>query len=163
MSKTIDNLIAFRVLYMLVTPFEKTDAFKLGIIDKDGKQLKKMKELTTDAEKSAYTNLHKLVFNLKKIIQKTPLVGQSQLTTLAAAYWLVKEAYENKTPLNEAYCLDVLSKNISFIEEELLVEKFFKEEGIANTTGAATSTDIPVIRSKGATPMFKRLKKKLGK
>ena len=46
MSNTLDNLIAFKVLSMLVTPFEKSDAFKFGIIDKDGKALKKVKDLT---------------------------------------------------------------------------------------------------------------------
>jgi len=47
MAKIIDNLLAFRILYMLVTPFEDTAAFKFGIIDKNGVPLKKMKDLTT--------------------------------------------------------------------------------------------------------------------
>ena len=41
MSRTIDNVIAFRILYMLVTPFDATDAFRLGIIDANGTPLKK--------------------------------------------------------------------------------------------------------------------------
>ena len=174
MSAFLDNVFAFRVLYLLVTPFEQTDAFKLGIIDKDGKNLKKSKELKTDAERSAYTNLHKLVFNMKKILEKVPFVGKSQLTSLAAAYWLIKEAHENKTALNETRCLDILTKDISFIEEEILVERFLKEDGvpmggvdagsIPNVTGHATSTDEPVITRKvPSTPMFRRLKKKLEK
>ena len=35
----------YQFIKKLVTPFEKTDAFKLGIIDKDGKILKKRRDL----------------------------------------------------------------------------------------------------------------------
>ena len=51
---------------------------KLGIIDADGNRVKKPKstqpaiELTTTEQKSAYTILHKLVFNIKKIFAKVP-------------------------------------------------------------------------------------------
>ena len=39
MSRIIDALVAYRVLKLLVTPFNKTKAFKLGIIDDKGKVL----------------------------------------------------------------------------------------------------------------------------
>lgn len=172
MGKFVDNLVAFRVLYLLVTPFESTDAYKLGIIDKDGNQLKKLKDLKTEKEKDAYTNLHKLVFNLKKLIEKVPMIGKNRLTTFAAAYWLIKESYEKKLPFNEAKCMAILNKNITFVEEEILVEKYFKENGIPvggvdagtipNVTGHAVSTDIPAIKANvPGTPLFRRLKKKL--
>ena len=41
MSRAIDLLITYRVIKMLVTPFDNTDAYKLGIIDKNGKVLRK--------------------------------------------------------------------------------------------------------------------------
>ena len=44
---TTDNLIAFKILHMLVTPFENTDAYKFGIIDKDGHPLRKLKDLSS--------------------------------------------------------------------------------------------------------------------
>ena len=46
MGRAIDLLITYRVIKMLVTPFEKTDAYKYGIIDKNGKVLRKNKTLT---------------------------------------------------------------------------------------------------------------------
>jgi hypothetical protein len=55
MSRTIDNLIAYKVLRMLVTNFTDTEAFKLGIIDAKGKNLRKANTLTTTEEKDAYT------------------------------------------------------------------------------------------------------------
>ena len=44
MGRVIDALIAYRLLKLLVTPFKKTKAFQLGIIDEKGKVLIKSKE-----------------------------------------------------------------------------------------------------------------------
>jgi hypothetical protein len=152
MSRAVDNLIAFRILYMLITPFDKTDAFKQGIIDKDGNALKKTKDLKTDAEKDSYTTLDKLVFSLKKLLNKVP-GGKSQLASIVASYWLVKEAYTNKTTITqEILCstIDLIeSKGITLVEEELEIEKFLSmmEDGaIANIAGVGTSTDQAAIR-----------------
>ena len=76
MSRAIDLLITYRVVKMLVTPFEKTDAFKNGIIDADGKVLRKFKTLRFPKEKRSYTMLHRFVFNLKRILKKVGLGGR---------------------------------------------------------------------------------------
>ena len=68
MGQFVDNIIAYKILNLLVTPFENTDAFKLGIIDKNGKELKPMSALHTVQEREAYTLLHRSVFRIKKII-----------------------------------------------------------------------------------------------
>ena len=70
MSRIVDNLIAYRVLKMLVTNFEDTEAFKLGIIDAKGKNIRKANTLSTGEERDAYTYLNRLVFNVKKIINR---------------------------------------------------------------------------------------------
>ena len=57
MSRVIDALVAYRVLKLLVTPFDKTDAFKLGIIDKDGIVLIKSRQITNQRQRKAYTLL----------------------------------------------------------------------------------------------------------
>ena len=64
-SRLVDTLITYRVIKLLVTPFERQEAFKQSIIDKDGNVLKKNRELKTNDEKKAYTYLHRFVFNLK--------------------------------------------------------------------------------------------------
>ena len=74
MSRAIDLLITYRVIKMLVTPFEKTEAYKLGIIDKNGKVLRKNKTLTVAKEKDSYTILHRFVFNLKRILKNYKLL-----------------------------------------------------------------------------------------
>ncbi len=149
MSKVVDNLIAFKLLYMLVTPFKETQAYKLGIIDDKGTNLKKVSSLKTTAEKDAYTYLHRLVFNVKKILNRLP-GGESKLKSIVAAFWLVRESYElklNPTKLEENYKIllhKIILENIVFVEEELLLKEILEELG--NVTGAGVATNEPVIR-----------------
>tara|TARA_A100001037_G_C15006355_1_gene569570 strand:+ start:38 stop:643 length:606 start_codon:yes stop_codon:yes gene_type:complete len=89
-SPAIDAFITFRFLKLLVTPFNKTEAFKLGIIDERGKVLRKYKTLAKIEERNSYTILHRLVFNIKKLIEKLP-GGKSRLASYAAALFLIKE------------------------------------------------------------------------
>lgn len=159
MSRIVDNLIAYRILSMLVKPFDETDAYKLGIIDAKGKILRKNSELKTDEERNAYTYLHRLVFNLKRILIKLP-GGDTKLKNIVAALFLIKECYEKNdtTALLEEKYMDILrnmeEKNITLVEEEILVEEFMmiNEEGEgglpANHTGGAVSTNEPVIKKK---------------
>jgi hypothetical protein len=156
MSRIVDNLIAYRVLKMLVTNFTDTEAFKLGIIDAKGKNLRKANTLKTSEERDAYTFLNRLVFNMKKIINKLP-GGENKTKSLVAALWLVKETYESGSRstamMQEKFdkLITMLDNRVSLVEEELLVKKFLSEEGDAgamNVTGAAVSTDEPKIDKK---------------
>lgn len=92
--KTAADLVyTIRFLKLLVTPFEKTDAFKSGIIDKDGKRNKEFNTNSTDdreAYRSHYTPFHRLVFNLKRLMAKVP-GGQSVVARYGAALALIKE------------------------------------------------------------------------
>lgn len=147
MSRIVDNLIAFRILSMVVKPFKDTDAFALGLIDENGNALKKVSDMS-EKEKSAYTYLHRLAFNMKRIIGKIP-GGTSKIGSLAAAMFLIKEAYE--ADIEEIIAEDyntLLNSNVILVEETILAEEFLEcmSEEIANVTGGATSTDIPVIR-----------------
>jgi hypothetical protein len=56
------------------------------------RHLKKAKDLTTEVKRSAFTLLHRLVFNCKRIMSKIPLV-RTQLGTYATALFLLKEHY----------------------------------------------------------------------
>jgi len=66
MGRFVDSLIAYRILTLLVTPFENTEAFRRGIIDEKGKELKKMSDLKSVEDRDAYTLLHRLVYRIKK-------------------------------------------------------------------------------------------------
>lgn len=82
-----DFIYALRFLRLLTMPWEKTDAFKQGIVDKDGKKLKTPE---TADEKKAYNTFHKLVFNIRRLMGKIP-GGKSTIARYGAALWLIKE------------------------------------------------------------------------
>lgn len=151
MSRIVDNLVAYKILSMLVTNFEDTKAYKLGIIDKNGKNLKKASTLKTSEEKDAYNYLTRLVFNMKKIINK--IGGENKLKSLVAALWLVKEQYESgnrSTALMEDKfdrVMKLLDNNCVLVEEEIIVKKFLDEEAPANSTAGAAVSE-PKIQKK---------------
>ena len=99
MGRAIDLFVTYRFLKLLTTPFEKTDAYKLGIIDEDGNRImqkgvkKPEVELVTSEQKNAYTILHKLVFNIKKIFAKVPGL-RTKVGTYAAALFLLKDTFK---------------------------------------------------------------------
>lgn len=91
LTRSADLVYTFRFLKLLVTKFEDTNAYKLGIIDEKGNRVKS-KRIVTSEEKSAYNTFHKLVFNIKKLLEKAP-GGSSKLATYAAALFLIKENF----------------------------------------------------------------------
>jgi hypothetical protein len=91
MGRAIDLFVTYRFIKLLTTPFEKTDAFKMGIIDKNGNRLPK--KLYKIDERNAYTVLHKLVFNIKKLFQKVPGL-RTKVGTYAAALFLLKDTFK---------------------------------------------------------------------
>ena len=93
MSRAVDLFVTYRFLKLLVTPWNKQEAFKLGIIDKNGKALKRARDLGKEEERASFTLLHRLVFNCKRIMSKIPFI-RSQLGTYAAALFLLKEHYK---------------------------------------------------------------------
>ena len=99
MGRAIDLFVTYRFLKLLTTPFEKTDAFKFGIIDDKGNRIKKPKsslpavDLNTTEMKNSYTILHKLVFNIKKIFGKVPGL-RTKVGTYAAALFLLKDTFK---------------------------------------------------------------------
>jgi len=93
MGRAIDLFVTYRFVKLLTTPFEKTDAYKMGIIDKDGYRTDKI--LYKQAEQNAYTVLHKLVFNIKRIFAKVPGL-RTRLGTYAAALFLLKDTFKEE-------------------------------------------------------------------
>lgn len=160
MHRYIDNLMAFRVLYLLVQPFDKTDAFKLGIIDKDGKLLIPVAEFKTDEQKDAYNFLVRLVFNLKRLIAKIP-GGSTRIGSFVAAYFLIKEGVENGNLNNLEEKFESLNNQINeglmLVEETILIEKFFMliaEDGEGVAPSAPVNNTAAVGNMKRDNPMM---------
>ena len=98
MGRAIDLFVTYRFIKLLVTPFEKQEAYKLGVIDKDGNRIlqpgtNKPTILRTIDEKNSYTVLHKLVFNIKKLFAKVPGL-RTKLGSYAAALFLLKDTFK---------------------------------------------------------------------
>jgi len=89
-ESVVDIYVAYKFVKILSTPWEKTDAFKLGIIDKKGKILKKRKNLKSGEEKAAYTIFHTLIWNMKKLLDKLPPT-RTRIGSFVAALWMLKE------------------------------------------------------------------------
>ena len=96
----VDFIVLYSFLKRLTTPFEQWDAYKLGIIDIDGKVLRKRATLTTPEEKRAFLLFDILILNIKKLIHKIP-GGKSKLATFIAGLFLIKEQKNNEYASNE--------------------------------------------------------------
>jgi len=93
-NRATDYYLTYKFIKALIQPFSKTDAYKLGIIDDEGNILKKKRDLKTDEEKNAYGFFNRMVWNLKKLIQKVPVIGRSLGSLAAATYMFFKEDYD---------------------------------------------------------------------
>jgi len=122
LSRAADFAYAIRFLKLLVTPWDKTEAFKLGIVDEKGKTIKKGKDLKTPQEKAAYTIFHRLVFNLKRVIQKLPF-GKTLVASYASALFLIRE----ETGMSDDQIKKTLEKFLEEpIEEEITENTWFQ-------------------------------------
>jgi hypothetical protein len=123
-NRLVDLLITYRIIKGLATPFDQTDAFKQGIIDKTGKVLIKSKDLTTEKQKDSYTVLDRFIFNMKRLLGKVGL-GSSFGSFAVALAFILKENEElqkhksliESTVISYLKQIDVYDKLISEVKE----------------------------------------------
>lgn len=87
LSRTADTIYALRFLRLLTTRWSSTGAYKLGLIDKNGKHLRSPQN---SVERSKYNIFHRLVFNIKRLLNKIPF-GKSTIASYLTALYLIKE------------------------------------------------------------------------
>ena len=124
-----DLTYAFRFVRMLVMKWESWDAYKEGLIDKDGKRIKG-EAINTDARKNAYTPFIRLCANIKRLLNKIP-GGSTKLGSFAAALFLLKE-------------------NFNVADKKL--EKILKEYDIDPTDFLKENTEWFVLEDKQLSP-----------
>ena len=122
-NRAVDLIITYRVIKLLVTPFNRQEAYKYGIIDDKGKVLRKFKTLQKPEEKKAYTLLHRFVFNLKRILQKVGLGSRIGSFAVALAL-LIKENKEY-----EQHKLIIESAIITYLKQTDQYTDLLNEEG----------------------------------
>jgi hypothetical protein len=124
LTQSADLVYTLRFLRLLTTDWEDTNAFKLGLIDEEGNKVRKAK---TTEEKSAYNMFHRLVFNVKKLINKAP-GGKSRIASYASALYLIKEqgelsdeALQTLIDNLEIDTLDCLDESTWFLTEDRML------------------------------------------
>jgi hypothetical protein len=118
-NRLVDLLITYRIVKLMSTDFKDQEAFKFGIIDKDGKVLRKSNKLNTEAEKDSYTVLHRFVFNLKRILAKFGL--KSSISNFATALALILK--ENQELIKYKSLIE--SSIITYLKETNQYEEMF--------------------------------------
>ena len=151
-SKVADLILVYQFLKRLTTPFNETPAFDLGIIDERGNRIKS-KELKTTEEKNAYGYFDRLVFNVKKLLERLP-GGKNRLASYGAALFLIKESHKPEREyttkdLQEGFdsCMKELEKRTMKNLKDLI------EDAPANSSGAAVpgtgdDSDTVVVKKK---------------
>ena len=168
MGRAIDLLITYRVIKLLVTPWEKHEAFKFGIIDKKGKVLRKSKTLKDSKEKNAYTLLHKFIFNLKRMLQRVGLGSKIASFGVALAL-LIKEGKFNDESkyLLEDKLLEYLKKKKLFNYDDIQIkEQFFDDSNYLKPGYYSLKYDVvdlntEVVSKKGDTIIVEKLTRPL--
>jgi len=173
MSRLADGYVTIRILRMLSTPIEGSQAYKLGIVDKDGK---KIKNPVTGTEKDSYSMLQRFVFKLQRALMKSPDRNAKRLLTVAAALSILRENKEldNLTDEDLEIQLDLfenfeeVQRQAKLLEHNVLSFKSFNEEmGVAGGAIAGLGVDNPSKpnqaepgRDPVMMPMIRRKKKK---
>jgi hypothetical protein len=133
MNKAVDLIFIYQFIKRLVTPFDETDAFKLGIIDEKGKKIKDPK---TREEEESYGYFDRLVFNIKKLVEKVP-GGRSKLGSYAAALFLIRESSNPKKHYTEEELVEGWYTAMNELEEATGKNlKELMEDAPTNATGA---------------------------
>lgn len=133
MNRAADLYFTYQFIKRLLTPFKDWEAYKLGIIDKDGKVLRKRNTLKKATELEAWTNTDVLTANIKKLLARLP-GGSSFLASAAASYMLMKEGNQ----------IDV--ENEELIEERLSYYMRLVEDGVAtNVVGGGQIAGVGVV------------------
>jgi len=171
-SRLTDAYVTYRIIRMLATPIENSDAYKMGIVNADGK---KIKNPTTSSEKDAYSLLQRFVFKVQRALVKSPDRNAKRLLTVAAALSILKDHKEQDLdsldvePLLEMYsAFEDVEQQAKLLEHNLIpFSSFLEEEGVvANAVGAGGIDGIGVGpkgepgRDPVMMPMVRRKKKK---
>lgn len=117
----VDLFLVYSFIKRLVTPFEKWEAYKEGIIDDKGNILIKRKEFSKNSQKKAFGNFDQMILNLKKLLGKLP-GGQTKLASYASALWLIREQQRIEAT-------NYLTEESMEDDFELALERFINENG----------------------------------
>ena len=158
----VDLFLVYQFIRRLATPFNKWEAYKLGIIDKDGKVLIKSKDFTKAAQRKSWGVFDRMIANLKKLLAKVP-GGSSRFASYAAALFLIKEYkhFTDETTLTEELTDKQLDESIQLfysrythyttLAEDVnsdLLEKLKKSDDMGDWIKDFYKSDAPQFKGK---------------
>lgn len=161
MSRFVDAVVAYRILRMLATPIERSDAYTLGIIDRNGE---KLKDPQTSQELDAYSLLQRFVFKVQKALSKSPDRNAKRLLTFAAAMAILREQPETEPDQEELESLlelymteDSVQAQAALLESNMLSFKNYHLDEMMSAGGggiAGIGTGPADQREPGRDPVF---------
>ena len=139
--KVVDLASIMRIITLITIPFKHWTAYKTGVIDENGKTLKKRRDRKTKEEKDSFTIFHRFVRNIKRIIGLIPF-GKTIIGSLAASLFLIREYQEHPFDNDQRALMERFNKfweeNEEFITE--LYEVYEDEFNNLLTEEAQTTT-----------------------
>ena len=170
-GQVFDFIYLYQFLKRLIIPFDKTDAFNLGIIDKDGNNLIPRSALKTTEQKEAYSYFNVMIFNLKKLLGKIP-GGKTVLGSLAASLLLLKEESNRTYHIIQESDESLLTEDFINIYEALLrtslnesqmksIKDFIVNEKLIILKETENTTAVPTVNIPTATPQAWRRRTRL--
>lgn len=87
-SNPLSLLVAIKFIDLLATDFTEWEAYRLGLIDADGKKVRKPQ---TPEEKRLFRSWYNLVRNIKRSLATVP-GGKSKFASYATAFSLLRES-----------------------------------------------------------------------
>jgi len=146
----VDIFMVYQFLKRLATPFDKWDAFKEGVIDKQGNIILK-KNNRNQKQKKSLKIFDVMILRLKRLLGKIP-GGKTRIASYAAALWLVKEDWQNRSEEQ------LLSEGINDLDVDFLnymrearnkkfqefIAQISNEEAPANATGGGNVAGLGV-------------------
>lgn len=169
MSRVLDTVVAYRILRMLATPIEQSDAFKRGIVDKNAEKLRDPEGAN---ELDSYTLLQRFVYKVQKALTRSPDRSAKRLLSFAAALAILREYNEDDDveSLLEFYEQDeTVQQHARLLEKNLVSFSSFNMSEMVSVGGSAGGAGVDGIgvgpkgepgRDPVFQPMVRRKRKK---
>jgi uncharacterized protein YbjQ (UPF0145 family) len=117
-SKVIRAFTVYKFIKLLSSPFNQMDAFRYGVIDKNGKYLKDVDNLKGQ-EKKSVDAFHRMIIGMKKIINthQNPTI-RAKMKQLPTALMILQDEAE-KVGANG---MEVITEIRTYLKEEYDIE-----------------------------------------